>query len=71
MMTHNWDTVRSDRLVRLLGEAIPWYRKPQYCGDCRVSWWSEVGEESCPCCAGELPLKLLIALEEWRLSRRE
>lgn len=76
-MARSYETVRTDLLAYLANEAVPDFRKPQHCSMHRVQWWSddltrketEAGRPLCPCCTGEMPLRMLMDIEADRISR--
>jgi hypothetical protein len=69
-------SLRTFRLARAFDEDIPSYLEKRVCITHRVMWWDEdpglgvlMGRSSgCPCCSDELPMSLLLSLEDRRFS---
>ncbi len=70
-MTRPYQTVRTDLRALRHDEEIPPYLRPKRCGIHFVSWWTDdltlseaMGKMAeCPCCNGDLPIRMLLTLE--------
>lgn len=69
------ETVRTHRVAYLFDEIIPFWLHPESCPVHLVSWWKNEfdvknplnKESQCPCCNGQIPMFLLLALESERI----